>query len=80
MSSTEADIKNRKGSAGKTCNKLDKIWKLELSKNLKMRPLTSIVESVLLYGCEAWSLSKKQEKGLDGWKSSKHQLEGPCNK
>ena len=66
MSSTEADIKNSKGMAWKACNKLDKIWKSGLSKDLKMRLLTSIVESVLLYGCEAWSLSKKQGKGLDG--------------
>jgi len=33
---------------------------------LKIRLLTSTVEAVLLYGCETWSLSKKQERKLDG--------------
>ena len=66
MSSTEADIKVRKQMAWQACNKLDKIWKSKLSKDLKIRLLISTVEAVLLYGCETWSLSKKQEKELDG--------------
>ena len=66
MSSTEADNKNRKGISWKACNRLDKFWKSGLSKDLEMRLLTSLVESAMLYGCEACSLSRKQEKGLDG--------------
>jgi len=66
MSSTEADIKARKGMAWKACNKMDQIWKSNLNRTLKIRLLTSTVEAVLLYGCETWSLSKKQEQELDG--------------
>jgi len=66
ISSTEADIKARKGMAWKACNKIDQIWKSNLNRTLKIRLLTSIVEAVPLYGCETWSLSKNQEQELDG--------------
>jgi len=66
MSSTEANIKARKGMAWTACNKMDQIWKSNLNKTLKIRLLPSTVEAVLLYGCETWSLSKKQEQELDG--------------
>jgi len=66
MSSTEADIKATKGMAWRACNKMDQIWKSNLNRTLKIRLLTSTVEAVLLYGCETWSLSKKQEQELDG--------------
>jgi len=62
MSSTEADIKARKGMAWS----MDQFWKSNLNRTLKIRLLTSTVEAVLLYGCETWSLSKKQEQELDG--------------
>jgi len=67
MSSTEADIKARKGMAWRACSKMDHIWKSNLNRTLKIRLLTSAVEAVLLYGCETWSLSKKQEQELDGY-------------
>jgi len=62
MSSTEADTKARKGMAWRACNKIDQIWKSNLNRILKVRLLTSTVEAVLLYSCETWSLSKKQEQ------------------
>ena len=45
---------------------MDRIWKSGLSKDLKIRLLTSTVELVLVHRCEAWNLSMKQAKGLDG--------------
>jgi len=62
MSNTEADIKARKGMAWRACNKMDQIWKSNLNRTLKIRLLTSTVKAVLLYGCETWSPSKKQEQ------------------
>ena len=35
-------------------------------RNLKIRIFTATVESVLLYGCEAWTLTKSTEKMIDG--------------
>jgi len=52
--------------AWRACNKMDQIWKSNLNRTLKIRLLTSTLEAVLLYGCETWSLSKKQEQELDG--------------
>ena len=66
MESTEKDVKLRKAAAWKACNKLTKIWKSTLPKPLKLRIFTATVESVLLYGCEAWTVSPKLAKELDG--------------
>jgi len=66
MSSTEADIKARKGMTWRAWNNIDQIWKSNLNRTLKIRLLISTLEAVLLYGCETWSLSKKQEQELDG--------------
>ena len=52
--------------AWKAVNKMDRIWKSELLDSLKLRFFRATVESILLYGCATWSLSKSEEKRLDG--------------
>ena len=52
--------------AWKACNKLTKIWKSTLSKNLKIKLFHATVESVLLYGCETWIIATKIRKALNG--------------
>ena len=64
--STEQDIKVRKAMAWKACNKLTKIWKSTLSRHLKLKLFQATVESVLLYGCETWTVTKKISKSMDG--------------
>ena len=66
VKSSEQDIKVRKALAWKACNKLNTIWKSTLPRNLKIRLFQATVESVLLYGCETWTISKKIRKSLDG--------------
>ena len=66
VQSTEQDIKTRKALAWKACNKLDNIWKSNLSKNIKVKLFQATVESILLYGCETWTVTKKIGKSLDG--------------
>ena len=66
LASTEKDIKMRKGATGRACSKLPKIWKSTLPKQLKHRIFAATVESVLLYGCEAWTITNKVERDLDG--------------
>ena len=66
VESTEADIKIRKAEAWRACNKLKKIWKSNLSREIKTSLLGSAVESVLLYGSDTWTLTEKLEKQLDG--------------
>ena len=66
MASTEKDLKKRKAAAWRACNKLAKIWKSSLPKAFKLRLFSATVESVLLYGCEAWTVTSKLAKSLDG--------------
>ena len=63
---TEKDVRVRKGQAWKALNKLARIWKSDLSGQRKSQLFVATVESVLLYGCEAWTLTKAMEKSLDG--------------
>ena len=65
MASTEKDIKMHKGAAWRACSKLTKIWKTTLPKQLMHRIFAVTVKSVLLYGCEAWTITNKVERDLD---------------
>ena len=56
----------RKGLAWKSINKLQKIWKSDLPRKLKVNILKTLVEPVLLYGSESWTLTKQLERSLDG--------------
>ena len=65
-SSTEADVKCRKVAALRICNKLNRLWKSHLIRSVKIRVFCTVVESVLLYGSETWTLTKGLKKQLDG--------------
>ena len=64
--STEKDLKIRKALAWSACHKLDKIWTSKLSRNIKIKLFIATVESVLLYGSEAWTLTVALSRTLDG--------------
>ena len=66
VSSSFADIKRRIALAWAAANKLSRIRKSTLSRTFKIRLFCSTVESVLLYGCETWTLTKKLEKRING--------------
>ena len=66
MDSTEADIKRRKALAWRALNNMTTIWKSHMSRQVKQNFFLATVESVLLYGCEAWTTTKALEKSLDG--------------
>ena len=59
IDSTEKDIKIRKAEAWKALNKLNKMWKSDLARCFKIGLLESVVESVLLYGSESWTLTDR---------------------
>ncbi len=63
--SSEADIKSRKASAWKACNKLTKIWKSPLSQAFKICLFQAVVESVLMYGSETWTPTRALVIQLD---------------
>ena len=63
---TKYDIKYRTGQAWAALNALSKIWKSPICQTTKTRIFKSTVESILLYSCESWALTKNLEKTLDG--------------
>ncbi len=66
IDNTEADRRSRKAEAWRACNKLTKFWKSDLSGESKVRLLGSALESILLYGSDAWTLNEKLTKQIDG--------------
>ena len=66
VDSSEKDIDIRKAKAWVACNRLNAIWTSKLPKKLKIRLFKATVESVLLYGAECWTLTKRLEQKLDG--------------
>ena len=66
IKSTEKDIKVRKAKAWAACHKLKTVWGSQLRKDLKLWLFTATVESVLLYGSETWTLTKRLAKMVDG--------------
>ena len=45
---------------------MDNLWKSDLRRDLKIRLFTDTVESVLLYGSETWTMTKRLTKIIDG--------------
>ena len=68
VNSTDRDVKVRKALAWRALNGLSKVWKSSLSRSIKISFFQATVESVLLYGCEAWTLNASLEKSLDDTK------------
>ena len=65
-SSTKADVKCRKAAAWRIRNKHNRLWKSQLNRSVKIKVFCTVIESVLLYGSETWTLTKGLEKQLDG--------------
>ena len=63
---SEKDISVRKALAWKALNGMSKIWSSSMNQELKKRFFLATVESILLYGCESWSMTAAMERSLDG--------------
>ena len=66
VESTEKDIETRLTKVWTAINRLSIIWKSDLTDKMKRRFFQAAVTSILLYGCTTWTLTKRQEKKLDG--------------
>ena len=66
MNSTEADISRRKALAWKALNSMSRTWKSHMSRQVKLNLFLATVESILLYGCETWTMTAALDKSLDG--------------
>ena len=60
------DISIRIGKAWTALLKLNTIWKSNMSESLRVQFFRATVETVLLYGSTAWTLTKALKKKLDG--------------
>ena len=52
--------------AWNACNKLDKIWRSSINNKLKVQVFRAVIEPILLYGAETWTLTTRLERKLDG--------------
>ena len=66
VSSTEKDIDTRLTKVWTAINKLAIIWKSDLTDKMKRNFFQAVFVSIILYGCTTWTLTKRQEKKLDG--------------
>ena len=60
------DIDTRLTKAWSAIDKLSVIWKSDLTDKMKRSFFQAVVVSILLYGCNTWTLTKRLEKKLDG--------------
>ena len=66
VSSTEKYINTRLTNVLTAIDKQSIIWKSDLADKMKRSFFQAEVESILLYGCTTWTLTKRLEKKLDG--------------
>ena len=70
IDSSEKYVKIRKTQVWITYHQMRNIWNSKLSRKFKIRLMISCniatVESVLLYGCETWTLTNSLLKKMDG--------------
>ena len=60
------DFNSRKALAWSAANKLERIWKSNLDRKLKLNFFRACVESILLYNSETWSITRSMEIKIDG--------------
>ena len=66
ISSSFKDFNTRKGMAWSACNDLHRIWVSDLHVNMKIYIFKTLIEPILLYGSETWTLTSKQQQRVDG--------------
>ena len=66
INDTRKDINNRICLAWTALNKLSMVWKSTLDSVKKTKLFQACVESVLLFGCESWSLTKDLVDKING--------------
>ena len=63
---SDKDISIRKALATKACKNLPRVWKSPLSTEHRLRLFRAIVEAVLLYGFETWTVNQEMLDRLNG--------------
>ena len=63
---TARDIECRKAQAWSALFALTKVWRSSISMTTKLKIFKTSIESILLYGCESWTLTKQISASIDG--------------
>ena len=66
INDSEQDFNVRKALAWKACNRLNKLWRSSLPNSLKVKTFRTLVEPILLYGSETWTMTRAMEHKIDG--------------
>ena len=64
--SSSKDFAVRRALAWKACLKLRPLWRSPLSRETKRRLFRSLIEPILTYAAQTWTLTAALEKSLDG--------------
>ena len=64
-----AEVQIRIASATAALTKLNKVWKSNISFPTRYRVYRSLVISILLYGCESWTLLAETEKRIQAFET-----------
>ena len=62
ISDSVKDFKTRKGMAWSACNDLHNVWFSSLDDKIKINTFKTMIEPILLYGSETWTLNARQQK------------------
>ena len=73
ISSTEKDIRVRKANAWRALHDLKHIWQSAMPDGLKRAIFMASVESILLYGSEAWTFTELAASNLVLWEPTQGQ-------
>ena len=65
--SSTKEIRTRIAMATAAMTKLQKIWKSDISIQVKVKLYKSLVVSILLYGCETWTLMADTERRIQAF-------------
>jgi hypothetical protein len=63
--SIQEEIKSRLNSGNACCHSVQNVLSAALvTKNLKIKIYRTIISTVVMYGCETWSLTLREERSL----------------
>ena len=66
IDSSKRDFEVRKAIAWKSLHKMKPVWESDLPRNMKIDLFKATTEYILVYGATTWTLTKREEKALDG--------------
>ena len=64
---SDKEIRTRIATASAAMSNLNKIWKSKIDLRIKIKLYKSLITTIFLYGCEAWTLTANNEKKIQAF-------------